>query len=148
MAKLVLTAYRSALLLLLLFMLDFSLSTAAVDMEHNFFFFFNSGIDYSEQWIRGLVSSNFQNPTTSHKRRFWAAVWAILMFHYLCGRSHKTVSINHKFWKRKESRSGSNRGLSAYQPSALPLGHMGSLTPVWEPAKYNLAPNYTYSCVS
>ena len=28
--------------------------------------------------------------------------------------------------KRKESRSGSNRGPSAYQPSALPLGHTGS----------------------
>ena len=27
--------------------------------------------------------------------------------------------------KRKESRSGSNRGPSAYQPSALPLGHTG-----------------------
>ena len=30
------------------------------------------------------------------------------------------------FLKRKESRSGSNRGPSAYQPSALPLGHTGS----------------------
>ena len=28
--------------------------------------------------------------------------------------------------KRKESRSGSNQGPSAYQPSALPLGHTGS----------------------
>ena len=28
--------------------------------------------------------------------------------------------------KRKESRSGSNRGPSAYQPSALPLSHTGS----------------------
>ena len=28
--------------------------------------------------------------------------------------------------KRKESRSGSNRCSSAYQPSALPLGHTGS----------------------
>ena len=30
------------------------------------------------------------------------------MFHSLCGQSHKTVSINHIFLKRKESRSGSN----------------------------------------
>ena len=30
------------------------------------------------------------------------------------------------FLERKESRSGSNRGPSAYQPSALPLGHTGS----------------------
>ena len=28
--------------------------------------------------------------------------------------------------KRKESRSGSNRGRSAYQPSALPLSHTGA----------------------
>ena len=32
------------------------------------------------------------------------------------------------FLKRKESRRGSNRGPSAYQPSALPLGHTGSHT--------------------
>ena len=31
-----------------------------------------------------------------------------------------------EYLKRKESRSGSNRGPSAYQPSALPLGHTGS----------------------
>ena len=31
-----------------------------------------------------------------------------------------------QFLKRKESRSGSNRGPPAYQPSALPLGHTGS----------------------
>ena len=35
------------------------------------------------------------------------------------------MSIKPPFWKRKESRSGSNRGPSAYQPSALPLGHTG-----------------------
>ena len=59
----------------------------------------------------------------------WAVVCAILMFHSLCGESQKTVSINHFFLlKRKESRSGSNRGLSAYQPSALPLGHTDSRT--------------------
>ena len=33
---------------------------------------------------------------------------------------------NPQFLKRKESRSGSNQGSSAYQPSALPLGHRGS----------------------
>ena len=30
-----------------------------------------------------------------------------------------------QFLKREESRSGSSRGPSAYQPSALPLGHTG-----------------------
>ena len=47
------------------------------------------------------------------------------MFVYLCGQSPKTVSINHNFLKRKETRSGPNRGPSAYQYSALPLGHTG-----------------------
>ena len=36
---------------------------------------------------------------------------------------HKTTIFEEK---RKESRSGSNQGPSAYQPSALPLGHTGS----------------------
>ena len=31
-----------------------------------------------------------------------------------------------QFLKTKENRRGSNRGPSAYQPSALPLGHTGS----------------------
>ena len=44
------------------------------------------------------------------------------------GQSHKTVSINHNFL-RERSRSGSNRGPFAYKPSALPLGHTGSLDP-------------------
>ena len=33
--------------------------------------------------------------------------------------------------KRNESRSGSNRGPSAHQPSALPLGHTGSHLAGW-----------------
>ena len=32
----------------------------------------------------------------------WAVVWAILMFHWLCGQSHKTVSINHNFWREEK----------------------------------------------
>ena len=44
----------------------------------------------------------------------------------------KVTSSVHKpqFLKRKESRSGSNRGPSAYQHRALPLGHTGSLMSV------------------
>ena len=33
----------------------------------------------------------------------WAAVWDILMFHQLCGQSHKTVSINHHFWRERRA---------------------------------------------
>ena len=33
----------------------------------------------------------------------WAAVWDIIMFHWLCGQSHKTVSINHNFFKTRRA---------------------------------------------
>ena len=32
-----------------------------------------------------------------------AAVWAVLMFHYLCWQSHKTESINHHFWRGRRA---------------------------------------------
>ena len=51
-----------------------------------------------------------------------AAVWDILMFYWLCGQSLKTESMNHNFFKGKESRSGLSQGPSAFQPSAVPLG--------------------------
>ena len=43
------------------------------------------------------------------------------------GQSHRTVSTNHNLFRR-ERRAGaeSNRGPSAYQPNALPLGQTGS----------------------
>ena len=51
------------------------------------------------------------------------------------------MSINHIFFKTKESRSGSNRGPSAYQPNILPLGHTGSH--LWRTAAWN---NIASSC--
>ena len=39
---------------------------------------------------------------------------------------HKDTVHKPQFLKRKESRSGSHRGPSAYQPSAFRLGHAGS----------------------
>ena len=41
------------------------------------------------------------------------------------GQSHKTVSTNHNFFKRT-AEAVWNRGPSAYQPNALPLGQNGS----------------------
>ena len=41
-----------------------------------------------------------------------------------------------QFLKTTESRSGSNRGRSAYQPSALLLGHTGSLKKIMSPVVY------------
>ena len=43
------------------------------------------------------------------------------------GQSHKTVSTNHNlFWRERRAEAVSNRGPSAYQPNALPLGQTGS----------------------
>ena len=46
------------------------------------------------------------------------------------GKSHKTVSTGHNFWRERRTEADSNRGLSAYQPNALPLGQTGSRIPV------------------
>ena len=45
------------------------------------------------------------------------------------GQSHKTVSTNrnHVFWRERRAEAVLNRGPSAYQPNALPLGQTGSL---------------------
>ena len=56
----------------------------------------------------------------------WAAMRAILMFHNCDGQSHKTVSTDHNFWRERRAEADSNRGPSAYQPNALPLGQTGS----------------------
>ena len=42
------------------------------------------------------------------------------------GQSHKTVSKDHNFWRERRAEADSNRGPSAYQPNALPLGQTGS----------------------
>ena len=43
------------------------------------------------------------------------------------GQSHETVSTNHNLFEEKgEPKRVSNRGPSAYQPNALPLGQTGS----------------------
>ena len=52
---------------------------------------------------------------------------AILMFHYYHeGQSHETVSTDHNFRRERRAEADSNRGPSAYQPNALPLGQTGS----------------------
>ena len=51
---------------------------------------------------------------------------AILMFHNCEGQSHKTVSTDHNFCRERRVEADSNRGPSAYQPNALPLGQTGS----------------------
>ena len=56
----------------------------------------------------------------------WAAMGAILMFHNCKGQSHKTVSTDHNLSRERKTKADSNRGPSAYQPNALPLGQAGS----------------------
>ena len=60
---------------------------------------------------------------------------AILMFHNCDGLSHKTVSTDHNFRGERRAEADSNRGPSAYQPNALPLGQTGSLNSV-QPCTY------------
>ena len=55
----------------------------------------------------------------------WAAMRAVLIFINCEGQSHKTVSTGHNFWREKRAEAVSNRGPSAYQPTALPLGQTG-----------------------
>ena len=38
----------------------------------------------------------------------------------------ETVSTDHNFWRERRAEAVSNRGPSAYQPTALPLGQTGS----------------------
>ena len=60
----------------------------------------------------------------------WSTIRAILMFHNCEGQSHKTVSTDHTFWSERRAETDSNRGPSAYQPNALPLGQTGSSFPI------------------
>ena len=56
----------------------------------------------------------------------WAVMRAILMFHNCEGQSHKTVSTDHNFCSERRAEADMNRGPSAYQPNALPLGQTSS----------------------
>ena len=81
------------------------------------------------KWGDGYLYSTTFSLHCHHQNDFalrWAAVWDIVMFHWFCGQSHKTRVHKAQILKRKESRSGSNRGPSTYQPCPLPLGHTGS----------------------
>ena len=63
----------------------------------------------------------------------WAAMRAILMFHNCEAQSHKTASTDHNLWRERRAEADSNRGPTAYQPNALPLGQTTSRnTEVWE----------------
>ena len=48
------------------------------------------------------------------------------MFHNCEGQSHKTVFTDHNFSRERRAEADSNRGPSAYQAHALPLGQTGS----------------------
>ena len=83
----------------------------------------------------------------------WAATRAILMFHNCEGRSHKTVSTDHNVWRERRAEADSNRGPSAYQLNALPLGQTGSLGPKLTVAQAfvkrtsQMLPGVLYECV-
>ena len=54
----------------------------------------------------------------------WAAMRAILMFQYEV--SQDSVHKPQAFWRERRAEAVLNRGPSAYQPNALPLGQTGS----------------------
>ena len=58
----------------------------------------------------------------------WAAMRAILTFQYWkwWTKSQDSVHKPQLFWKERRAEAVSNRGSSAYQPNALPLGQTGS----------------------
>ena len=57
----------------------------------------------------------------------WAVMRVILRFHNCEGQSRKTVYTDHNFRRERRAKADLNRGPSAYQPNALPLGQTGSL---------------------
>ena len=64
----------------------------------------------------------------------WAAMRAILMFQQevmdkvtrQCPQTRDSVHKPQPFWRERRAEAVSNRGPSAYQPNALPLGQTGS----------------------
>ena len=62
------------------------------------------------------------------------------MFHNCEGQSHKTVSRDHNFLRERRAEADSNRGPSAYQSNALPLGQTGSQTDVGEEGRFIYLP--------
>ena len=57
----------------------------------------------------------------------WAAMRAILMFQWKWWtKSQDSVHKPQPFWRERRTEAVSNRGPSAYQPNALPLGQTGS----------------------
>ena len=69
-----------------------------VSNETELLFFFSPGVEASHVYVRA---------------------WALGCF-------HKTVSTDHSFCRERRAEADSNRGPSAYQPNALPLGETGS----------------------
>ena len=61
------------------------------------------------------------------------------------GQSHNTVSTDHNFWRERRAEAVSNRGPSAYQPTALPLGQTGSHLHLVPPDSFLFIYIYTHT---
>ena len=82
---------------------------------------------------RGGGEGDYNNATLSHQNDSYIKMDSDEShLNFLLTATDKVTRMptNHNLLKRKESRRGikSNRGPSAYQPNALPLGHTGSQT--------------------
>ena len=83
-------------------------------------------------WVISLYTYRYTYRYTVTSRMTPVLRWAAIRAIFLCfinfdGQSHKTVSTDHSFWRERRAEADSNRGPSAYQPNALPLGQTGSL---------------------
>ena len=75
---------------------------------------------------RGILYTYRYTTTRMTPALRWAVVRAILTFHNCERQSHKIVSTDHNFRRERRAEADSNRGPSAYQPNALPLGQTSS----------------------
>ena len=78
--------------------------------------------------FRGEGSCTFRYASCHHQSDFCIKIGSgVSHFNIvLTVRGKGTLSINHKFGRERKAEAESNRGPSAYQANALPLGQTGS----------------------
>ena len=83
--------------------------------------------------------------TTRMILQLWAIVWAILMFHQLCGQSHKTVSITHNFRREEKGEPKRNEPRSVCLPAKHLTARPHRLTPQWHGGTFSFRLSYVLS---
>ena len=95
-----------------------------LNVHNNFLRLIRDGAKWRDGYLCPIPTHYIVTTTmTLHKARSYVRHFNVPLV--VWARSQDSVH-RPEFLKRKESRSGSNQGPSAHQPSALPLGHTGS----------------------